>query len=83
MLFCPAGLTGPAGGSASTTARSFVALHSHATLHPHFAGPGLCHAKTLFGPPKRRMQPERYAPLGLKSVENNVMRLVDKRKIVP
>jgi hypothetical protein len=32
---------------------------------PHFARPGLCCAKPLFGRPKRRIQPERYATLGL------------------
>jgi hypothetical protein len=28
---------------------------------PHFARPGLCFAKPLFGLSKRRIQPERYA----------------------
>ena len=30
-------------------------LHSHASLHPHFANPGLCYAKPLFGFAKRRI----------------------------
>jgi hypothetical protein len=38
-----------------------AALHSHAKPPPHFVGPGLCFAKPLFGPPKRRKQPGRYA----------------------
>jgi hypothetical protein len=29
---------------------------------PHFASPGLCCAKPLFGLAKRHIQPERYAP---------------------
>jgi hypothetical protein len=36
-------------------------LHSHGSLHQHFVGPGLCFAKPLYGPPKRRKQPKRYA----------------------
>jgi hypothetical protein len=34
----------------------------------HFASPGLCFAKPLYGLAKRRKQPERYAPLFLKLV---------------
>jgi hypothetical protein len=30
----------------------------------HFASPGLCFAKPLYGPAKRRKQPERYAKFG-------------------
>jgi hypothetical protein len=50
----------PVGGSGFRSARSFRApatqgtLHFHASLHPHFCSPGLCFAKPLFGPPKRR-----------------------------
>jgi hypothetical protein len=47
----------PYGGSGFRFARS---LRSHAQLHPHFASPGLCYAKPLFGLAKRRKQPERY-----------------------
>jgi hypothetical protein len=47
----------PVGGSGFRSARS---LRSHASLHPPFVGPGLCYAKPLFGPPKRRKQPKRY-----------------------
>jgi hypothetical protein len=35
-------------------------LHSHAIVPAHFAIPGLCYAKPLFGLAKRRIQPERY-----------------------
>jgi hypothetical protein len=35
--------------------RSFPRL-----IAAHFAGPGLCYAKPLYGPSKRRKQPERY-----------------------
>ena len=36
----------------------------------HFASPGLCCAKPLFGLAKRRKQPERYAKYGLNWLEN-------------
>jgi len=32
-----------------------ASLHSHASFHPHFASPGLCFAKPLFGLAKRRI----------------------------
>jgi hypothetical protein len=44
-------------------------LHSHAKPPPHFVGLDLCCAKPLFGPPKRRQQPKRYAPFFLKLVD--------------
>jgi hypothetical protein len=59
----------PVGGSGYGFARSIASLHSHAKPPPHFVGPGLCFAKPLSGPPKRRKQPERYAKLDLKFVE--------------
>jgi hypothetical protein len=37
-----------------------ASLHSHAKTPPHFASPGLCYAKPLYGLSKRRKQPERY-----------------------
>jgi hypothetical protein len=37
----------------------------------HFASPGLCFAKPLFGLAKRRKQPERYAQLVLFYILNN------------
>jgi hypothetical protein len=49
-----------------------AALHSHATLHPHFASPGLCYAKPLFGLAKRRQQPKRYTTYHLKFIGNKI-----------
>ena len=40
------------GGSGFRSPRS---LRSHGSLHPHFANPGLCYAKPLFGFAKRRI----------------------------
>jgi hypothetical protein len=40
MLFCPAGQTGPVGGSGCGFARSVgLRPHSHAKPPPHFVGP--------------------------------------------
>jgi hypothetical protein len=36
----------------------------------HFASPGLCFAKPLFGLAKRRKQPGRYVPFALNLVKN-------------
>ncbi|MDR2020365.1 MAG: hypothetical protein LBQ14_06335, partial [Treponema sp.] len=47
-------------------------LHSHAIAPAHFASPGLCFAKPLFGLAKRRKQPERYTPFALNFVETNI-----------
>jgi hypothetical protein len=44
----------------------------------HFASPGLCYAKPLSGPAKRRKQPERYVQLPLKLVENIWKNDIDK-----
>jgi hypothetical protein len=35
-------------------------LHSHGSLHPHFASPGHRFAVPLYGLAKRHIQPERY-----------------------
>jgi len=43
-----------AGGSGLRLARSWL-RHSHASLHPQFASPGLCYAKSLFGLANRRL----------------------------
>ena len=53
--------------AACSAARGYVRLghsamlHSHASLHPHFANPGLCYAKPLFGFAKRRIPRTLYA----------------------
>jgi hypothetical protein len=52
----------PLAARATVLLGHFATLHFHAKPPPHFVGPGLCCAKPLFGPPKRRKQPERYAP---------------------
>jgi hypothetical protein len=52
-------------------------LHSHASLHPHFASPGLCYAKPSFGLAKRHIQPERYVQCALRLVKN-IEKMVDK-----
>jgi hypothetical protein len=44
--------------------RSFPRL-----IAAHFAGPGLCCAKPLYGLAKRRKQPERYVQFALKLVD--------------
>jgi hypothetical protein len=36
----------------------------------HFASPGLCCAKPLYGLAKRRKQPERYVQYGLKFLKS-------------
>jgi hypothetical protein len=51
-------------------------LRSFPRLTPaHFASPGLCCAKPLFGLAKRRKQPERYVQWGLKLVENILVQI--------
>jgi hypothetical protein len=55
----------PVGGSGYGFAPVSATLHSHAKPPPHFVGPGLCYAKPLSGPPKRRKQPERYVQFDL------------------
>jgi hypothetical protein len=57
-----------------------AAPHSHAVAPAHFAGPGLCYAKPLFGLAKRRLQPERYAQFLLKFFNKN-KNIIDKKKI--
>jgi hypothetical protein len=42
--------------------------HSHASLHPHFASPGLCFAKPLYGLAKRRI-PGTLCAIGFELVE--------------
>jgi hypothetical protein len=57
-------------------------LRSFPRLIPaHFASPGLCCAKPLSGLAKRRKQPERYMPFGLKFIGNYLTKLEDKDKI--
>jgi hypothetical protein len=46
-------------------------LHSHAVAPAHFASPGLCYAKPLYGLAKRRKQPERYAQFLPKLIDEN------------
>ena len=55
------------GGSGFRSPRS---LRSHGSLHPHFANPGLCYAKPLFGFAKRRI-PRTLGEIWAKVVDKN------------
>jgi hypothetical protein len=51
-------------------------LRSHGSFHPHFASPGLCFAKPLYGLSKRHIQPERYATYRLRFVGNILNKII-------
>jgi len=55
---CSGGDCAPPAGFQS--ARSWACAHSHASLHPHFASPGLA-AQALFGLAKRQLPRTLYA----------------------
>ena len=50
----------PVGGLGLHSARSVACGSFPRLIAAHFASPGLCCAKPLYGPAKRRKQPERY-----------------------
>jgi hypothetical protein len=55
----------PVGGSASATARSIASLIPTSLLRHSLSALEMLRI-SLFGPPNRRKQPERYVQLGLK-----------------
>jgi hypothetical protein len=71
----------PAGGSGYGFARSIASLIPTKNLR-HILSALQMLRKPLFGPTKRRKQPERYAPFALKLVENNQVKCIDKIKII-
>jgi hypothetical protein len=64
----------PVGGSASTMARSIASLIPTPLLRHSLSALEMLRI-SLFGPPKRRQQPKRYAPFAPKLVEYYVKRL--------
>jgi hypothetical protein len=63
----------PVGGSASATARSFASLIPTPLLRHILAALEMLRI-SLFGPSKRRKQPERYVPFVLKFCKNILLK---------
>jgi hypothetical protein len=68
----------PVGGLASI--RLGHGLRLPRLIPAHFVSPGLCFAKPLYGLAKRRKQPERYVPFGLKFFVKYIGDTIDKIK---
>jgi hypothetical protein len=67
----------PVGGSASATARSIASLIPTPLLRHSLSALEMLRI-SLFGPPNRRKQPERYAKYGLNWLEDIKIKFTEK-----